>query len=166
MTPGEAAVSIRRMTLADIDSVVKIDRASFSMPWSARFYRSELNDNPAAYLHVIESGDKEREVVGYLGFWFIVDEAHISTFAVHPQYRRRGFGRALLEHALGQAAALGAEVVSLEVRASNHTAAVIYESFGFRVTRRNQGYYQDNGEEALFMRLDDLQPWRTGVREV
>ena len=104
-------------------------------------------------------------MAGYLGFWFIVDEAHISTFAVHPQYRRRGFGRALLEHALGHAAALGAELVSLEVRASNHTAAAIYESFGFTVTGRKQGYYQDNGEEALFMRLEDLQPWRKSIRE-
>ena len=166
MTSGDAVDSIRRMTLADIDSVVMIDRDSFSMPWSAQFYRSELNDNPAAYLYVIESGEKEREVVGYLGFWFIVDEAHISTFAVHPQFRKRGFGRALLIGALGHAAALGAEVVSLEVRASNHTAAAIYESLGFRVTGRKQGYYQDNGEDALFMRLDDLQPWRTSIREV
>ncbi len=153
------------MTLADIDSVVMIDRESFSMPWSAQFYRSELNDNPAAYLYVAETGEGEREVVGYLGFWFIVDEAHISTFAIHPGFRMRGFGRALLKYALEQAAAFGAEVVSLEVRASNRTAAAIYESFGFGVTGRKQGYYQDNGEEALFMRLDDLRPWRTSVRE-
>lgn len=71
-----------------------------------------------------------------------------------------------MKHALVQAAALGAEVVSLEVRTSNQTAAAIYESFGFGVTGQKQGYYQDNGEDALFMRLDDLQPWRTSVREV
>jgi len=158
--PKDTAVHIRRMSLADIDSVVLIDRTSFSLPWSEQFYRSELNDNSAAYLYVIVTGEGVQDVVGYLGFWFIVDEAHISTFAVHPGYRRNGYGRRLLTHALSQASSLGAEMVSLEVRASNQAAVKLYESFGFGVTGRKTGYYQDTGEDALFMILEDLEPWR------
>jgi ribosomal-protein-alanine N-acetyltransferase len=156
---------IRRMSLDDIETVVSIDQRSFSLPWSEHFYRSELNDNPAAYLYVIEEGESPRHVVGYLGFWFIVDEAHISTFAVDPGYRRASYGRRLLTHALSQAVGLGAEMVSLEVRASNQVAVTLYESFGFRVTGRKTGYYQDNGEEALFMILEDLEPWRKSEQE-
>ena len=162
----DSAVHIRRMSLDDIDSVVLIDRTSFSMPWSEQFYRSELNDNSAAHLYVIVNGDGVQDVVGYLGFWFIVDEAHISTFAVHPGYRRNGYGRRLLTHALLQASGLGAAMVSLEVRASNLAALGLYETFGFGVTARKTGYYQDNGEDALFMILDNLEPWRKNVRQV
>lgn len=162
----ETAGHIRRMILSDIDSVVLIDRNSFSMPWSEQFYRSELNDNSAAYLYVIETLESVQHVVGYLGFWFIVDEAHISTFAVHPMHRRKGYGRSLLAYALTRAARLGAEIVSLEVRSSNLAAVKIYESFGFAITARKKGYYQDNGEDALFMILDDIQPWRTSTLEI
>lgn len=159
------AAKIRPMTLSDIEPVIKIDRQSFSMPWSEQLYRSELSNNPAAYLFVIEAGEELQEVVGFLGFWFIVDEAHISTFAIDPAFRRKGLGRRLLKFALARAASLGAELASLEVRLSNRSAVKLYEEFGFTITGRRKGYYQDNGEDALFMVLKDIKPSRIDMRE-
>jgi len=162
---NEPAVHIRRMTLADIEAVTAIDRQSFSVPWSERTYRMELTGNPAAYLYVAESASSG-EVVGYVGFWFIVDEAHVSTLAVKPGCRRQGIGRCLLENALREAARLGAELVSLEVRASNSGAITLYRRHGFKPRERRRGYYQDNGEDALYMILGDLSAWRSGGTEV
>ena len=162
---SEPAVHIRRMTLADLTTVIEIDSQSFSMPWSERTYQNELTENPAAYLYVAED-QGHGNVVGYIGFWFIVDEAHISTLAVELQYRRQGIGRMLLEAALFEAARLGAEIVSLEVRASNNVALQLYREFGFRLRERRTGYYQDNGEDALYMILGNLEPWRSSAREV
>jgi ribosomal-protein-alanine N-acetyltransferase len=161
----EPAVHIRRMTLADLRSVIEIDRQSFSMPWSESTYRNELMANPAAYLYVAEEEGQET-VIGYIGFWFIVDEAHISTLAVDARYRRQGIGRRLLQTALFEAARLGAEIVSLEVRASNGAALQLYRDFGFQLQERRAGYYQDNGEDALYMLLGNLEPWRGSTREV
>ena len=156
----EPTVHIRRMTLADLPAVLEIDHDSFSMPWSERTYRNELTANPAAYLFVAEYG-QPAVVIGYVGFWFIVDEAHISTLAVKPANRRQGIGRLLLQTALEEAARLGAEIVSLEVRTSNAAAIELYRQYGFSPRERRAGYYQDNGEDALYMILGNLEQWRT-----
>ena len=145
------------MSIDDINRVVEIDRLSFSLPWSERTYRLELNENPAAHLFVAERNhDHGGEIVGYLGFWFIVDEAHISTFAVHPRERRAGIGSILLTNALEVASSLGAILVSLEVRVSNLAAISLYKGFGFEITGRRDNYYQDNYEDAFVMTLHHI----------
>lgn len=140
------------MTEADIPAVVAIDRRSFPVPWSERSYRFELLENPAALLLVAEAtAEPGRPVVGYVGLWLLGEEAHISTLAVDPAYRRRGIGRRLLRAALERAAAAGAQAVTLEVRVSNAAAIALYRSFGFQEVGVRRGYYRDNGEDALLM---------------
>ena len=154
-------IHIRPMCLVDVDRVVQIDRLSFSLPWSERTYRLELNENSAAHLFVAEVDDQLKQpIVGYVGFWFLVDEAHISTLAVHPEYREQGIGSRLLEEALIEALRLGADLVTLEVRESNEGPIDLYEKFGFQVKARKARYYRDNHEDALLMVLDDLPGWR------
>jgi ribosomal-protein-alanine N-acetyltransferase len=148
------------MSLADIETVVEIDRLSFSLPWSERVYRLELTENPAAHLYVaVKKKYTDENILGYIGFWYIVDETHISTLAVHPSERRTGIGEGLLIHALDEAESLGAEVVTLEVRGSNQPAIMLYQKFGFEVVGRRPRYYKDNGEDAILMTLKDLPGW-------
>ncbi len=146
--------------MADIETVIEIDRLSFSLPWSTRAYRLELTENPAAHLYVAVIKKHTNEyILGYIGFWYIVDEAHISTLAVHPSERRTGIGEGLLTHAMEDAESIGAEVVTLEVRSSNQPAILLYQKFGFEVVGRRPRYYQDNGEDAILMTLSDLPGW-------
>jgi ribosomal-protein-alanine N-acetyltransferase len=150
-------VQIRPMRLEDVPEVVAIDRVSFPSPWSEHTYRQELQQNSAAYLFTAESRDSDdmrKDIIGYIGFWFIVDEAHISTLAVAPQYRRQGFGRTILDQAIRRAARLGAEWITLEVRESNLPAIALYEDFGFTMRGRRPGYYRDTDEDALVMFLN------------
>ena len=159
-------IRIRPMLLADVEQVVQIDKLSFTLPWSERTYRLELTENSAAHLIVAELEDQLKQpVVGYVGFWFIVDEAHISTLAVHPDFRGQGIGRRLLEEALIEALRRGADLVTLEVRASNQRPIDLYKKFGFQVKARKPRYYRDNHEDALLMVLDDLPGWRQLIRE-
>ena len=159
-------IRIRPMLLADVEQVVQIDKLSFTLPWSERTYRLELTENTAAYLIVAELEDQPKQpVVGYIGFWFIVDEAHISTLAVHPDSRGQGIGRRLLEEALIEALHRGADLVTLEVRASNQRPIDLYKKFGFQVKAMKPRYYRDNHEDALLMILDDLPGWRQLFRE-
>jgi ribosomal-protein-alanine N-acetyltransferase len=156
------------MRLDDIAEVAAIDKVSFPTPWSDRTYRQELRENPAAYLYVAEVERRSYDassIIGYVGFWFIVDEAHISTIAVRPDWRRQGIGRVLLEYALEQARTLGAELVTLEVREGNQAAIKMYQTFGFLIKGRRRGYYRDNDEDALVMFLDRLSLRHAETRE-
>lgn len=141
-------MAVRPMTLADVPAVAAIDRLSFALPWSESSFRKELEENDQAHFFVAE---EQGRVAGLAGYWFIVDECHISTVAVHPEWRRRGLGEQLVAAVLDHARSLGAVMATLEVRVSNGTAIRLYEKFGFKVNRRRRGYYRDNNEDALEM---------------
>ncbi len=161
-------ITFRPMQLHDVAVVAEIDRVSFPTPWSETTYRQELRTNIAAYLYVaVDSAmaELDSQIVGYIGFWFIADEAHISTIAVHPDRRRQGLGRLILDYALDQARTLGAHLVTLEVRESNQAAIHLYEQFGFEVRGRRPGYYRDTDEDALIMFKDGLDLYEHGTRE-
>jgi len=148
------SLSLDRMRADDLDEVVAIERASFSMPWSRGAFLYELQQNRVARCLVMR---EDARVVGYLCLWEIGDELHITNVAVHPEHRRRGVGRALVSGVLDDARTRKLKLVVLEVRPSNHEARTLYESFGFRVVGRRRGYYYDTGEDALVMEVA-LQP--------
>jgi ribosomal-protein-alanine N-acetyltransferase len=81
----------------------------------------------------------------------MVDEAHITTFAVHPDWRRQGIGRRLLLAMIGLAEDLGAVRMTLEVRVSNEAAQALYSEHGFAIAGRRERYYTDDGEDAYVM---------------
>ena len=145
------SLSIERMRPADLSDVLAIERASFSMPWSRGAFLYEIEQNQVARCWV---GREDGRVVGYICLWDVADELHITNVAVHPEARRRGVGRALLDSVFERARAAGSRVVLLEVRPSNVEALALYESFGFRVVGSRRGYYYDTGEDALVMETD------------
>jgi len=141
------------MRMADVAAVLEIERLSFSSPWPAFAFEQELTANRLAHYRVARLGDR---VVAFGGIWLMVDEAHITTFGVHPDHRRRGIGRRLLLQLAEVALDLGSARMTLEVRVSNEPAQRLYRSFGFNVTGRRVAYYSDDGEDALVMTTPDL----------
>jgi ribosomal-protein-alanine N-acetyltransferase len=141
------------MTLEDIPAVHVIERASFAVPWPDDAYRNEIVTNRLASYVVARAGD---EVVGFAGLWVMVDEAHITTFAVDPRWRRRGVGQWLLLRLLELSNDRRAREATLEVRLSNMPARRLYEKYGFRPVGIRPRYYSDNGEDALIMTTDAL----------
>jgi ribosomal-protein-alanine N-acetyltransferase len=146
-------IAIEPMTLADLPAVQSIEQASFSTPWPPHAYRSELETNRLAQYVVARAGG---EVVGFAGIWLMVDEAHVTTFAVAPEWRRRRVGERLLLALLDLAVARRASEATLEVRLSNLPARRLYEKFGFRPVGLRPRYYSDNGEDALIMTTEAL----------
>ena len=96
-------------------------------------------------------------MIGFAGIWLMVDEAHVTTFAVDPAWRRRGVGERLLLALLDVSVARRAREATLEVRLSNMAARRLYEKYGFRPVGIRPRYYSDNGEDALIMTTDPLQ---------
>jgi len=142
------------MTVDDLRAVHAIERASFSVPWPDDAYRNELLTNRLASYVVARAGDV---VVGFAGLWVMVDEAHVTTFAVDPAWRRRGIGERLLLALLDISVARRAREATLEVRLSNMPARRLYEKYGFRPVGIRPRYYSDNGEDALIMTTDPLE---------
>src|SRR5262249_20079672 len=58
----------------------------------------------------------QASIIGFAGLWLMVDEAHITTIAVHPDYRGRGLGELELASLIEIAVQIGAKWVTLEVR--------------------------------------------------
>lgn len=141
------------MSVADLGAVQSIERASFTAPWPPHAYRSEIETNRLAHYLVGRIGD---EIVAYAGMWVMVDEAHITTFAVHPAWRRQRIGERLLLALLDLALDRRAREATLEVRLSNLAARRLYEKYGFRPVGIRPRYYSDDGEDALIMTTEPL----------
>jgi [ribosomal protein S18]-alanine N-acetyltransferase len=170
---SDLPVRIEPMRVEDIGAVLEIERQSFSAPWSARAYDYELRYNDLAHYFVARlqqppslrggprnwldsflhprPASESSVIVGYVGFWLMAGEAHISTIAVTPRYRGRSLGELILVAALERAMELHAQEATLEVRVSNLPAQELYLKYGFAKVGARKGYYTDNNEDALIM---------------
>lgn len=95
-------------------------------------------------------------IIGFSGLWLMVDEAHVTTIAMHPEHRGLGLGEFLLVSLIDISYNIGAKWVTLEVRVSNHTAQNLYRKYGFREAGVRHRYYSDNQEDALIMWTDEI----------
>ena len=152
-TPGEAPRSSRCGSRTSRPST-PIERASFTAPWPPNAYRSELETNRLA--HYLVGAGRATRSSRYGGMWLMVDEAHITTFAVHPAWRRQRIGERLLLAFLDLAIDRHAREATLEVRLSNLAARRLYEKYGFRPVGLRPRYYSDDGEDALIMTTEPL----------
>ena len=130
--------------------IMAIERIAYSYPWSERFFRQELQVECARSLLVQLDG----RIVGYILFWLLPGEIDIHNVAVHPDFRRRGLGRHLLEQVITEARSRASTRITLEVRKSNLPAQKLYESMGFAYNGIRKNYYSDDGEDALLMALE------------
>ncbi|MCL5023912.1 MAG: ribosomal protein S18-alanine N-acetyltransferase [Nitrospirae bacterium] len=145
-----SGILIRHMTEQDIASVVAIEKASFSLPWSETSFRNELYKPRSMPRVAVE----EAVVAGYVCAQTAADEGHILNLAVHPDYRRRGIAAALVAHVIAEFKERGCRFVYLEVRASNHAAKRLYEGFGFTLVGTRKSYYVVPTEDAAIMMLE------------
>ncbi|ABB15346.1 ribosomal-protein-alanine acetyltransferase [Carboxydothermus hydrogenoformans Z-2901] len=139
------------MELKDLPQVLDIEKLSYTNPWSKASFMYEITENPLATYLVAREGDK---VIGYGGIWIVLDEAHITTLAVHPAYRRNGVGKSLLNALLDVAKNRKVRSIILEVRASNFPAQNLYQKFGFKPIGIRKKYYSRPEEDAIVMSLE------------
>ncbi len=145
-------IAIERMQPEDVERVAELDQQCFPLPWSAGAYNTEVR-NPSAYYIVARSGGR---IVGYAGMWLIMDEAHITTVGVDPEFRGRKIGERILIDLLDEAVHRGARRATLEVRRTNSIAQNLYHKYNFHTVAIRKGYYTDNEEDAFVMWVDDM----------
>jgi len=145
------------MTNADVRAVLHIEARSFSTAWPPSAFVSELNDNKLAHYFVGRIHDGAgSEVVSYGGIWVILEDAHITTIAVHPDSRGKRYGEQTLGYLLREAIERGASWITLEARESNTVAQALYRKYGFSIVATRRAYYSDNSENAVVMWAGNL----------
>jgi ribosomal-protein-alanine N-acetyltransferase len=134
----------------DLPRVLEIERLSFSHPWEESAFRGEIGNRGISFpwVIVVSPGGK---IAGYLLIWLVENEAQISNFALHPDFRGRGIGREVLEKKLQSLRRMGARSVILEVRPTNFTARRLYAHLGFKPLAIRKNYYRNPVEDALVM---------------
>jgi ribosomal-protein-alanine N-acetyltransferase len=151
--PAELQVAIGPMRRKHLRSVQRIEQQVYPRPWSMGLFMSELGYRGSRVYVVARVGPT---VVGYGGLMLVADDGHVTTLAVDPAWHRHKIGTRLL-HTLAQAAvARGAQQLTLEVRASNHSAQALYRAFGFAPAGVRKGYYVETNEDAIIMWAHDV----------
>ena len=141
-------VTIAPMTADHLDAVAELERICFSTPWSRAMLSEELENDCSAFL--VALGD-DGEVAGYAGLQVAADEGYILNVAVRPEYRRNGIAKKLVGVFVDFARAHRLAFLTLEVRASNHDAVLLYAGLGFRGVGRRRNYYEHPREDAVIM---------------
>lgn len=147
-------VIITPMTSDDVSEVYDIERLSFETPWSEETLTYEVEKNLFSKYVVAKI---DGVVVGYGGMWIIIDEAHITNIAVHPEYRGIHIGDKILKALIDTSQNMGIYAMTLEVRKTNIAAQNLYKKYGFEVAGVRPKYYADNNEDAIIM-------WKNGIK--
>jgi ribosomal-protein-alanine N-acetyltransferase len=142
-------VFYRKMTVADIDSVLKIEEEAFSLPWTRDAFVQEMTTNLHAYYVVAEND--VGQIIGFCGMWMVVDESHITNVAVAEEFKGQGIGEGLMREAIRVAKEHEIVLMTLEARVSNTIAQNLYRKLDFQNGGIRKGYYTDNQENALVM---------------
>lgn len=143
-------ITVRKMCLEDIDGVMEVDRDCFSIPWSRESFFMELESTLSTYVVAVD----DEGVLGYGGFYKVIDQVEITNLAVIGKVRGKGIGKSILEALIKLAVVGGGKVVNLDVRASNEAAKALYYSYGFKLVGSRKAYYQKPDEDALLLTLN------------
>jgi [ribosomal protein S18]-alanine N-acetyltransferase len=158
-------VRIRSATIADVPSIIDLERASPSAGhWNEQQYVQffETAGNAPERLALVVTGPGQntdepksvQKISGFLVARHVASEWELENIVVAAQARRKGVGKALLQALLDRAQSTESKSVFLEVRGSNAAARALYESAGFQQTGRRKSYYANPAEDAILYRLD------------
>jgi ribosomal-protein-alanine N-acetyltransferase len=137
----------------DLAEVLAIERIAFASPWTRQSFLFDLHDNPFAR-SIVARPAPGGAVIGYGCTWLVHEELRINNIAVHPDWRGRAIGRAMLRRMLAEGREAGCRIALLEVRPSNAAARSLYESEGFVQIGRRKNYYRAEREDALILALE------------
>ena len=140
---------IRVIREEDVRQIHEIEKLCFAMPWSEESILHDVRENVVARWLVLDDG--EGNELAYAGMWFVLDEAQVCNVAVHPEHRRKGYGRMIFTALCDMAKANSMQLMTLEVRRSNLPAQALYHACGFLDVGYRKRYYEDNKEDALIM---------------
>jgi ribosomal-protein-alanine N-acetyltransferase len=147
------SVDVAPMKEGDLEEVMRIERASFSSPWSRKMFEAEVSGNPFSFAFVVRPAGSG-QIIGYVCAWIVIDELHLLNLAVDPPFRKQGAGEGIVRWMLEFGRSRGVRTATLEARVSNLPARRLYEKLGFEIYATRKKYYSDPSEDALLLQLN------------
>lgn len=144
-------IKLKSLTEAELSQVIELDNLCFGGLWSLEGYQREIKSPNSELLIICFNLNQEEKVIGLGCFWSILEEAHLTILAIHPDFQRQGLGTLLLNKLLESAQKKGLERATLEVGENNQLALNLYKKFGFTIAGKRKKYYQKTGEDALIL---------------
>ncbi len=144
---------IEKLKRRDLRHVLRIESRVFPEPWSVAVFNSELALRKGRLYRAVWDGD---EMVGYIGFMMVDEEAHMTTIATSPAFQRGGIATTMIVDSIHTLRAGGIRHISLEVAANNEPAQALYRRFGFAPVAVRKNYYPVTGQDALVMWAYDI----------
>lgn len=147
-------MQIKQIDKIDLDDIMEIETLTYpNHHWSKASFENEIENKLANYKCAITS---KGIITGFYGFWQILEEAHITNIATHPDYRKKGVATFLMLDLVNECYKKMIKYITLEVRESNIPAISLYDKFGFSTIGTRKNYYQDNNENALIMFTENI----------
>ena len=144
---------IREMTHDDVDTILQIEEMCYGAHhWSRESFLTELANKISTYLCILS----DNKCIGYIGYWKIMDEAHVTNISIHPDFQNKKLAHRLILSMIDECYSEKIKYITLEVRVSNERAIHLYEKFGFKSLGVRKKYYQDNNEDALIMWSENI----------
>ena len=151
---SEGSIIIRNIEQNDLDHIMRIEEEAYGPHhWSRSSFELELDNKLARYYCAVNN---KNEILGYLGSWNILDEAHIATLAISKNFRRHKIAYRLFIEFLDNCYKEMIKFITLEVRVSNFPAIALYKKFGLKSVGVRKFYYQDNNEDAYVMFSENI----------
>lgn len=144
-------IKLKPLTEKELEQVLELDDLCFGGLWSLEGYKREINSTNSCLLILCLERENPEKIIGLGCFWAILEEAHITILAIHPDFQGRSLGKFLLTKLLESAQKRNLETATLEVGENNKIALSMYQKFGFAVAGRRKKYYQKTGEDALIL---------------
>lgn len=143
----------KKLDINDLSTIMSIERDAFILPWSAAMMRDSLL---AAHTNVYGLFSEEGDMIGFVVFSIVLDEAELLSMAISPEYQNQGYGRILLEYVIKHVKKKRADSIFLEVRRSNTRALSLYQKEGFHIIGERKQYYPseqgaDKREDAVLL---------------
>lgn len=142
---------IRELCLDDLSQMLIIEQENFTDPWNYKTLLYEVIKNEKSSFFGAFNEDK---LLGYIGFWSILDNVDIINIAIKAEYKRKGIGSTLFKVVDRIAVSLEAKTITLEVNVNNLAAINLYKKMGFIILRKIDNYYQKTNEDAYMMQKE------------
>ena len=139
---------IIQLGIFHLNSCLDLDQKSLQSLWTKSQWERELTDPKRICIGIIDPQSKN--ILGLCSSWVILDELHITFFAIHPKHQRKGLGKFLISDLIKRSKSLRTNHIFLEVKENNESAKAFYKSMGFKTVGNRSNFYKD-GSDALLL---------------
>ena len=154
-TTRRTSISFNRLTSIEIPSALSIEEQNSDYPWSQLQFTTSIENSKNLCYCLSQNG----KTIGYLIAMLAVDTADILNIGIDSDFKRQGYGTALLNHLIEELRKRHIDEIFLEVRAGNKSAIQFYKRKGFEEISVRKNYFMKNSknqslrEDGIIMRI-------------